>query len=323
MIWKWIIQNLAKVNLKTYLFFLAITSVLWLMMKLSDQYNKTIDIPLSFTGTKAGYMIVNHPKKSIRISVSAEGFKMLSLAVGGNDPISISMNDMKLKPYNSSYLKGSIATKSFNKAISNQLNVNMTNKSIEPDSIIFILDKIDTVQVPVLLDNRIEIVPGFRLFGATEIQPARVSVIGPKHITDTLSFVSTLPLVLKDISAPIESKVGLVSENSFLKINPSKVKVKANIVEFIEAETKVPITVFSKVPGLNIKTFPAGITVKYQVAMPDYNSITDSLFVIGVEIDSLTALRNNSLIPKILKVPASIENPRLSIDKVDFIILNK
>ena len=48
-----------------------------------------------------------------------------------------------------------------------------------------------------------------------------------------------------------------------------------------------------------------------------------SQVVIGVEIDSLTALRNNSLIPKILKVPASIENPRLSIDKVDFIILNK
>lgn len=323
MIWKWLIQNLAKLNLKTYLFFLAITSVLWLMMKLSDEYNKTIEIPLTFSDVKAGYIIVNQPAKSISISVSAEGFKMLSFALGRNDPISIPLNMLQIKSMENGYFYGSISTASLKKTISNQLETNMEGKNIKPDSIVFVFDKIDTVNVPVKLQSKIEIIPGFRIYGSPKVSPAVVRVIGPKHITDTLSGVATKPLVLKDISAPFEREISLRHYDDFLKINTNKVKVKMDVVEFIEAEINVPVTVFSKIPNLKVKTFPHDIMVKFQVAMPDYNNITDSLFVVGVEIDSLSALRNTSLIPKIYNYPSYIENPRLTTDKVDFIILDK
>jgi len=323
MIWKWLIQNIAKVNLKMYLFFLIITSIIWLMMKLSDQYNKTLDIPLNFIEVKEGYMVINHPISSLEIAVSAEGFKMLSFATGNNDPISVSLDKINLKTLSSGFLRGSIATKSLKKAISNQLGVKMSGKNIRPDSIIFILDKIDTVNIPVKLNQKIEVVSGFRLYGSPQIQPDFVNIIGPKHITDTISFISTMPLILKDISAPFEHEIALMSIDKSLKSNTKKVKIKADVVEFIEAETKVPITVYSKVPGLKIKTFPKEIVIKYQVAMPDYNSISDSLFIISVEIDSLTALRNKSLIPKIIKIPDYVEDARLSTNKVDFIILDK
>ena len=323
MIWKWLLQNLAKVNLKTYLFFLFITSVLCLMMKLSDQYNKTIDIPLSFSHIKPGYVIVNQPVNTLEISVSAEGFKMISFAVGSNDPIAIPLSLLRLKTMEDGYIRGSISTESLKKTISNQLGTNMTGKSIKPDSIIFIFDKIDSVDVPVNLMSKIDVIPGYRIYGNTEIIPNKVKVIGPKHITDTLKFIETNPLILKDISTPFERDIELKSTHYLLKLSVKKVDVKVNIVEFIEAEIKVPVTVFSTIPGLKVKTFPQEILVKYQVAMPDYRHISDSLFVVGVEIDSLSALRNNSLIPKIYRTPSFVEDARLTVDKVDFIILNK
>jgi len=267
MIWKWLLQNLAKVNLKTYLFFLVITSVLWLMMKLSDQYNKTIDIPLSFSNFKPGYMIVNQPVNTLKISVSAEGFKMISFAVGSNDPIAIPWSLLRLKTMEDGYIRGSISTEALKKTISNQLGTNMTGKNIKPDSIIFVFDKVDSVDVPINLKSKIDVIPGYRIYGNTEIIPNKVRVIGPKHITDTLKFIGTKSLILKDISAPFERDIDLISTNNLLQLSTKKVEVKVNVVEFIEAEIKVPITVSSTIPGLKVKTFPQEILVKYQVAM--------------------------------------------------------
>jgi hypothetical protein len=321
MIWKWILQNITRMNLKAYLFFLVLTSAIWFLMKLSDNYDKSIDVPLRFTDIDQSLILVNNPVSSLSVSVTAEGFKMLAINGKQSKSLKVSLAGLKLHKGADGLFYGRIATRSLRPYITEQLDLGVTGRRFSPDSIDFVFDKRDTVTVPVKMDAAFEILPGFRIYGKPQIIPDKVRLTGPKHYLDTLCCVFTARVELKNLNAPFEKTVQLKSPSPLVKLSGQKVNLKVEIVEFIEAETEVPVRVYSDIPGLRVKTFPQTVKVTYQIAMPDYSKITDSLFEVGVNIDSLAALRNSSLIPKIYHYPDFVENPRLDTDKIDFVII--
>ncbi len=322
MIWKWLLQNLARMNLKTYLFFLVLTSAIWFLMQLSDEYSRKIDIPLKFKAPE-GYIITRQSSDKIRVSISAKGYKMISLSDEYKKALVSPLAGLRVTKNGDGLYHIALPASKLVSQVAAQLDMRISRRDISPDTIYFTLDKKSSAKIPVRLGAKMDIVQGFRIYGTPLISPAKIEVTGPKHILDTLSFISTKKIQLKNLNSSFEKEVALSNPSPLLDLSREKVKVKVEIVEFIEAETQVPVSVNTDIPGLKVKVFPPAVKVKYQIAMPDYKKISDTLFTVSVKIDSLAALRNRSLIPVLKRFPPYVENPRLSTDKVDFIIIKK
>lgn len=292
-------------------------------MKLSDNYNQRLEIQINFSDIPEGKIIIGKSDSTIKISVSGEGYKMLGLSGNAKNALDISLADINLISQDNQTLIGVISTSSLRSTINNQLGVVITEKNIEPEAITVTLDYIDTAIIPIIYNAQIKTTPGFRLYGNAKITPDKTEVIGPHSIIDTIHNIYTQSFILNDINNSFQKEVQLKSPHPTVNLSTKKVEINVEIVEFIEAETEVPIKIISQIPNLQIKTFPSTIKLTYQVAMPDYKYMSDSLFSVVVEIDSLTALRRSTLIPNIIKYPAGIENLKMDTEKIEFIILNK
>ncbi|OIP01359.1 MAG: hypothetical protein AUJ98_04680 [Bacteroidetes bacterium CG2_30_33_31] len=320
MIWKWILQNLSKIDYKTFLFFFVISATIWMLLKLSDKYNQEIEVSLSYSIVGSKLIIINTPENKVKVQASAEGFKMLLISGRQNEKIDIPLNQEDFVKGSDGFYYGSIATKSLNSRISEKLGITISDKMISPDTLYFVLDRLDTAIVPINLVADFDFVSGYRVFGEPKFTPKKITIKGPAHIIDTINFVNTKKLKFSKLMTSQKKTVEIDQPNKLVTISNQKANLNLEVAKYIEGETTVPIRVFSKVEGVNIKTFPATITVKYLVALPDYKKITNAMFTIGVEVDSMQILRSNSLIPRVYKSPEFVEHIKLSTDKVEFII---
>jgi YbbR domain-containing protein len=323
MIWKWILQNLARMNLKVYFFFLVLTAFLWLMMKLSDSYSQNLELKLEFIDLPEAYAITHQSDSILKVSVSAEGFKILRISGNVGNTLELSLNDMNLLNHMDGSMSAEIKTALLQPLIKNQLGINISERDIEPSNISVDLDQIDTVYLPVRFTSKLKTKAGFRCYGEPKITPPMIELTGPRHILDTIRFIECKKIQPDELSENFSGQVKLVKPAPQLSMNTKEVEVDIQVVEFIQAESTIPVHVSSNIPKLKVRCFPPKVKVSYQIALPDYEQIEDSMFQIEVQIDSITALRKSSLIPVLKRKPDNIEDIRLSADKIDFIIINK
>jgi hypothetical protein len=321
MIWKWILQNLSKMDLKVYFVFLIITSGMWLIMKLSDNYNRYVEVEITIVDIPKGQVLLSKSDTVIKVFVSAEGYKLLSITNMMSNEVYIPYNNFDFDRNSNKLIIGTIKSKRLKNLINKQLGIKVTEKSIEPDSISITLDKLRSISLPIKFDADLETTLGFRQYGQPVFNPQNVLVTGPASLVDTIQFINTKRMKFKDLNNSFSKEMILVSPSPLIHLSKNKSLVNVEIVEFVEGEIEVPVQVKTNIPNIKIKTFPSQIKITYQVAMPDYKNIHDSLFLVSVTIDSIAVLQHKKLIPSIIKMPKGIENLRIEPNKLDFIIL--
>lgn len=80
-------------------------------------------------------------------------------------------------------------------------------QQIEPRSIVVQLDDVVRRSVPVAAP--VQIIPdsGFRIFGGTAITPPYLTIQGPQEQVEAIDTLYTVPLVLRDVRAPVRRQV--------------------------------------------------------------------------------------------------------------------
>ena len=104
-----------------------------------------------------------------------------------------------------------------------------------------------------------------------------------------------------------------------VEFSQNSVRVKINVTKFTEAMLELPVEVENLPSGLNLKTFPDKIIVKYQVTFDDYGKINASDFRIAVDYSKIEQ-GSNKLKVQVLKSPSKVRSVKLSNEKVEYII---
>ena len=316
-------RYLSKMDLKVYLVCVLIATFIWLMMKLSDEYSKEIDIPIHYTNYPEGMILVNKPVASLKVQVESQGFQMMTVALRNNKQVRIDLSKIELRRTRYKRWVASIPSRYFSSDISTQLGVDPIGSRIKPDSIFFVFDSLITKEFPIKINSKISFVEGNTLWGDLIIEPKKVQVTGPALTVKSLKSISADSLILEHVSEGFSRVLKLKNPNKYLKLNPSNVKVSAKVTKFSEFSSEVPLIIESSVPGLKVKTFPSRVKIIYSIPIPEYGNISDSSFVVVVHIDSLDILKGNHLIPKIMRKPSFVRAAYLNVDKVEFIMLKK
>ena len=308
---------LADFNVKAFLVCLLISTGLWLLIKLSEEFDTQNSFEIKLVDVPTSQMLTDNEQLTVKFSLHANGFETLGskLLADSKRIATISLSKIPYRVENGS-------TYSFNsqyvaEQIANILDVSASDITMNEDKVYFEMEEMKSKVVPVVLQSDIHTQQRFDIYGLPIIEPAIVTVYGPMNVLDTVESVSTQLLSRSGVNGNIVEQVGLDLCDGLLHCDVTEVTVNIEVLQFTEQELVVPISVPD---SLKMRLFPETVKVKFIVAMKDYPSMKADMFHVGInpsQIDGGSALLD-------LKLDGRPENVELiSVDpqRVEYLIV--
>jgi len=312
-------------NGKAFVFLvcLALASFLWFLNALEKHYTDHITVAVRYINLPKDKDLMGKLPEKLELTVDAFGYTLLQHKLSLSfSPVLLDVNDLTNSYLENKFLsKYTISTNGHKEEIAKQISSEIEIISIRPDSISF--------NVSNIIEKQVKVQPVFNATFAREfifqkppvVHPESILVRGPQEILDTLSFIRTESIELKDLSNSIGRDVDLVLLPE-LKSEIDEVTVQFSVEQYTEAKFEIPLMIINQPDSLVIKTFPAKIKVSCRVGLSHYNTLNNNSF--GAFVDYRHRSGVISKLPVVLeKIPETV----LSVDyfpkEVDYIIERK
>ena len=268
-------------NGKAFVFFvcLALASFLWFLNALEKRYTDHISVPVQYTNLPKNKDLTGKLPKTLELTVDGFGYTLLRYKLSlVFSPILLDVNELT-----NNYLEGkfmsryTISTNGHKEEIAKQISSEIEIISIRPDSISF--------YVSTLIEKLVKVKPVIDITFAKEYilqklpvaQPESILIRGPQEILDTLLYIKTEPVQIKNLANTIERDVNLILLPE-LKSELNEVTVQIAVEQFTEAKFEVPITILNQPASMLIKTFPAKVKVSCRIGLSQYSKLNKSSF---------------------------------------------
>ena len=302
-----------------FLICLAVSSFCWLAQSLAKDYLLQLNYPVNYENFPADKVVANPLPKSITITVNTSGFNyLLYLITNRKKTVLLDVKHLKsLHKKNNYYLPLNSGIDD----ISSQFDEEVKIVKIYPETIFLNFNKKLSKKVPVIVNFKIDYYNNYQPSDSLLLTPAFITISGAKELIDKVNNVETKPIVLKNVKSNISMQVDILQTNDLklLELAPAYVTVNLKVSKYTEGSIELPVE-FKNVPaGISIKTFPANVTVKYNVALENYEKIKPSDFRAIVNFSN-SSKESNKLKVELIKVPVEINSLKVSPEKVEFII---
>lgn len=309
-----------------FLFFLVISSILWILNELDNEYATRISYPIHFTDFPEEKVHVGDVPSSISLKVKGKGFKLLEYKIRGNlDPIELNIDSYNLfgQEENNKSIKFYILTSRTQDRVSQQLGSEVEIIDINPDTLFFEFAERMKKEVPVF--SRIEYTLDKQLMLKEDIQvePDSVIVSGPGSVVDTVNKIYTAYHEFPELSSDIEKTIALKAPHRQLDIEPREVTIKMEVEQFNEGELTIGIDVVNEPDSVMLRLFPNTVRINYLVGLSNYESVIKQLFEAQVDYRETKENKGEKLEVEITKYPDYLKSFSYHPQKVDYIIEKK
>jgi len=307
-----------KVNfkLKTFLVFLSLSILFWVLTKLSKTYTADVKFDVEYSNLPADRVIQNEPINQVNASIVSTGFNLLTYKIR-NHKLKFGLQDLSYKKRNEYYYlpnKHLLELKS-------QVDVETSIVRIVQDSILLVLGKNKTKKIPVKLDADIQFKLGYNYAGKILVTPEFITIIGPEAQLDTINEIKTNKLILTDVATEVNQKVPLkVSNYNNITFSVSEIGVNIKVDKFTEGSLTVPFKIKNLPQGYSISTFPKEVKVIYQVGLLNFNKITPKSVEVICDYNESKDNGLSYLIPKIKEKPSLITSVKIEPNKIEYLI---
>lgn len=315
---KEIIENVPKTKRRhflTFIVFLFISTLLWLLIKLSKDYSTQSTFAINYTNIPVDKCITS-PTNMVNFSFDADGFITLAhnLMPENERTIDIPLNEV---PYrNDNETTYSFSSQYVAEKLANLLGISTSDISMNEGNISFEMEPLKSKKVAVKLRSNIDTQRQYGIYGSPSITPNTVVVYGPPKTIDTLSTVYTKKFEKSDVNKNINETVALDLLDGLIKTDSTNVRVSISIEKFTELNIEVPIT---KSPKANIRVLPETVMVKSMVPMSEYNYIKPEMFNIGIDE---TQIGKEQIIDVVVKkIPDNVTISSIKPEQVEYLIV--
>ena len=308
---------------------LIIAALIWLLIKLSEQYSSTIKYPFEFVNLPDDKVMIEKSDSTLLLEIKIHGFNLISTKYFKKQPIlKIDYKKLRTKTINPNTCVRYIETSQLIKKTSSQLKSSSELLSISPDTIFFKFENLIQKKLPIQLNLTINNKQQYHLYSPVKYSPDSVVVKGPYSVVSNLKYVKTKKLSLNNIIADKKFKMDIQKpfNNSFVSLSKSKINVEIDVEEFTEANFEIPVYYVSKnkqTEKINsrIKTFPEKVKVIFLVALKDYKTINKEMFTASIDYEDISAKGNRLLKVELTKFPEKVIISRIEPDVVEYIII--
>ena len=300
----------------TFLVFLAISTVLWFLTKLSDDYSTQATFLLQFEEVPADKW-VSSPNATAKMSLNTDGFHTLryKMVREPNRVIAIPLDEV---PYRQE--KGntySFSSQYVAERVAKLLSINTSDVVMNDAAVYFNMDALKSKVVPIAFQSDIKTQRQYGVYGIPTLEPSTITIFGPQEVIDTIKAVKTNKVSKINVSQGFKETVGLDLLGGKIHTNVKEVTVEVNVEKFTEKDVEVPIKVAD---SLRMRFFPETMKVKCLVAIKDYASIVPEDFSVAVDRQQLEALQP-LLDVRLASWPQYVQVLSTSPDKVEYLIV--
>ena len=297
----------------------GIATLFWLLIALSHDYAATITFPVRYINLPDRKVVMNELPEKVSITLRTSGFRILSYEFSSKrSPIEIDVAS-KLGGKGGRTDALALATRMFQPDFTRQLGTQVSLQAYEPDSIVFYFSDQQTVRLPVQVPLTIQLARQFDTTGSLSIRPDSVTVTGPPSLIRHLKGISTLPLDLRDLRSPVNTKLRL-QENRLLTFSDSVVHVRLPVEELTEAKLEVPVRTINTPATYILKTFPDKINLRLQVPLSHYREVQAADFDVVVDGARLLTDKPQRLSVKVISAPSWARSILPEPGQVDYIL---
>lgn len=309
--------SLKRANVKTFLFFLMFTSLLWLFIQFSKNYTKEVEVIVSYANLPEDRIINEESDQKLKMVLNGNGFRLMShfwskprLLFDVAD--AVVFNDKEYQFYVDKDA-GFLQTK---------LDFNGRVLSVQKDTLKLKLDVNLAKKVPIDIIGQVKYATGYGSDKGLMVVPDSVVVSGPQRIVDTIRNIKTSRLELEGLNTDYRSQLELdtVGLTKKISIYPKEVQAEVMVSKFTEGSQKIPITLQNVPEDKKITIFPKEVTVVYRVGLDHYNEITTIDFKVVADYNK-TSEESSYLILELIAAPESVHDVRLQDKQVQYVIL--
>jgi hypothetical protein len=296
----------------TFLFFLFLSFVFWMLQSMQEDYEMQITVPFScnippemaFIETPPAYItarirdrgnaLLNYSLRKTYINVDAD------MPAGGTGKIVLSPSDLEAELLK----KLSPATSLLN---------------FSPQQISLSYSKRKEKRLPVVFDGDVVTAPGYTVSGEMSFEPAEVDVSGGDSVIDTLTEIHTEYVEIKNAEKTISRKVKLQSTGGIV-IVPDAISILVPVEEYTEKTFDIHVSGVDVPEGYAIRMFPSFVKITCNVPVSLFREVSANTFAVEVSLADLDSLHPNILPLKIKEKPSWIKQISLSQESIEFIL---
>ncbi len=305
---------ISKDVLSFFVFFL-LSALFWFVNALDKNREITFNVPLQLKNLPEEIAITNNLPEFITVNVRDVGHKLFTYSDKKLKPLSISMSNYRFVQQG----KIQIDAATLNRYLQSYLLPSTSILSIRPDSLLIAYERLHEKKIPVKILAQFETKPQFMVAGEVLINPAFITVYGPKNIIDSLRWIETESVSLNNLNDTTFLNLKL-KPIPFVKPETSSVKVVVPICLFTEKSIELPVEAVNFPSKVKIKSFPAFVKVTVNVAISDFKKFKSSDIQVYIDYNDIKNTKNSKYILKIKNKNQNLNNIRLSPSEVEFIL---
>lgn len=305
-----------KRSVLTFLVFLVISTALWLLIKLSNDYSTQTTFSLQLEEVPADKWI-SSPELAVKMSLNTDGFHTLRCKMIREPKrvVTIPLNEVPYRQETGNTY--SFSSQYVAERIADFLGIGTSDVVMNDDKVYFNMDMLKSKVVPIAFQSDIKTQRQYDVYGIPTIDPSTITIFGPQEVIDTVKSVKTVKVSKVNVNQGFHETVGLDLLGGTIRSNVKEVTVEVNVEKFTEKDIEVPIKVSG---GLRVRFFPETMKVKCLVAIKDYASIVPEDFSVAVDRQQLENLQP-LLDVRLASWPQYVQVLSTSPDKVEYLIV--
>ena len=297
--------------------FLIIAALFWLLINLSQEYSLSYDMKVYLQNPPEDRMITEQIDSTVTFHITAQGFYLVKLEFMHPDQLMVNLKNYTIhRAEDNRYY---ISTQPLKEDIALLLGISPSQIGFSKNTLSFVMEKLAKKKVKVIPKLDIKFDDFYNLYKPYQIKPENILVYGPKEVIDTIDLLYTVPVHLTNVNESLEVTVKVdVGNNHFIRVNPEKVKIILEVEKFTQSSVQVPVSNPEK--NKNIHTFPARVTVFYNVALKDFERVKSSDFTVVPDLEHVDLRKVSRLDLKVIRKPDFVRDLRVEPPRVEFII---
>jgi hypothetical protein len=313
-----------KFRHKLYIFLvcLVISIIIWFTIKLSDDYDTVIQVPVTFTHVPRNKVLTFVSDSMLLVEVKDKGSNLVRmLFVEEIRPYAISLRFLPLYPKGNEFY-GMVSTAVLLNEIEREEGLLGKIVSISPDTIYLKFQSEISRKVPVRANLDLTFEKQFMRYGNIEYSPDSVEVKGPAEIVGQLDSAALGKIHAEKLNQNVSGEISFPEDtlNTHLSYSPEKITYMIPVEKFTEAETEVPVIIVNAADS-KLKIFPDKVKVLYNVALKDYARIEPGMISAVADFSTVDLSGEDKVKVGLESYPEYIRINKISPEKVEFIII--
>lgn len=308
-----LLSNINK-QLFTFLFFLILSAIFWLILTLNEGYEKELKIPVRIVNVPKNVMLTSPSVDTVRATVRDQGWVLLNYMFGEYN------NNVKIdfRNYDKTFGKGVVPNADLKRLIEQSLESSSKVTAVKPEKLEYFYNNGEHKRVPVHWNGRV--IPEQLFFiSHVDYKPDTVDVYASREKLDSIRIVYTEPLNYVGFrdTLLVDCKLAHAAD---VKVVPERIQVVFHTDLLTEESIDVPIKCINLPAGKTLRTFPAKVRVNFVAGVSQIRELTADEFTVVADYLEIEQKASEKCNIYLKEVPNGISRATLSTKQVDYLI---